>query len=262
MPNYALTRGETRLAGFHRLIGVASFTTALCLMLTSVTALHWFAGTIGIPAGWRLLAAIAIEVLAACLAASATTARRGDGRVDWSAWAGFAFFLSLAAAANVLHVLAYIDVSQAPEVLGATGYILVACLFAAACPLGSTWGIHRFGWLRSHSADAGWVDDTPVPVPTVEAPEQPPAAPEPAPAVVATQPDPQAVEVDWWAVAERVYPTLAAQGEVTAEKLRAACAAEHPDATPKSAATFRRYRARLEEAATESDENTPRVHAV
>jgi len=151
-----LTRGEIGLGQFHRLIGYASFGAGMCLMLASFTALYWFAGVIGLPVIARLAVAVAIEVMAASLASSATTAYREGGKVDWSAWLGFAFFITIAAYANIMHVVVYIDVDQAPVWFPQKTFIIAACIFAAACPLGGTWGVHRFGWLRAHGADAQW----------------------------------------------------------------------------------------------------------
>lgn len=156
----ALTRGELRLAGFHQVIGYSSALAALCLMGASITALFWFAGVIGLPLAARVLVALAIEVMAVSLAASATTAYRDGGKVDWSAWVGFGFFISIAAFANVLHALTFLDESAAPGWLSPTSFAVAACVFAAACPLGGTWGVHRFGWLRAHGADAQWGADT------------------------------------------------------------------------------------------------------
>lgn len=151
-------RGEIGLAKFHRMLGVASFGAAMCLMGASFTALFWFAGVIGLPTAARFAVAVAIEVMAATTAASATTAYKEDGKVSLSAWAGFAFFIGLAAYANVLHVVIFVDESVAPDWFGRTQFVVAACVFAAACPLGGTWGVHRFGWLRAHGADAHWTD--------------------------------------------------------------------------------------------------------
>lgn len=155
----SLTRGEIGLAGFHRIIGYSSAVAALCLMGASITALYWFAGVIGLPTPAQVLVALAIEVMAASLAASATTAFRDGGRVDFTAWVGFAFFITIAAFANIMHVVTFIDTSVAPEWFGKGEFIVAACIFAAACPLGGTWGVHRFGWLRAHGADAEWSED-------------------------------------------------------------------------------------------------------
>lgn len=157
---HAPTRGERGLASFHRMVAYASFGAAMCLIGASVTALYWFAGVIGLPTPARILVALAIEVMAASLAASATTAYKEGGKVDISAWVGFAFFIGVSAYANVLHVIVYVDTTLAPAWFGTTAFITAACIFAAACPLGGTWGIHRFGWLRAHGADAHWVEDT------------------------------------------------------------------------------------------------------
>jgi len=151
-----LTQGEIGLGQFHRLIGYASFAAGMCLMLASVTALYWFAGVIGLHPIARVAVALAVEVLAASLASSATTAYREGGKVDVSAWIGFAFFITIAAYANIMHVIVYIDVDQAPVWFPQKTFIIAACIFAAACPLGGTWGVHRFGWLRAHGADAQW----------------------------------------------------------------------------------------------------------
>lgn len=151
-------RGELGLAKFHRLVGYSSFAAALMLMMASVTALYWFAGVIGLPWYACVAVALAIEVMAATQASSATTARRENGKVDPSAWAGFAFFIAIAAFANIMHVLTFIDVSNVPPWFPKGAFIAASCVFAAACPLGGTWGVHRFGWLRAHGADAQWTD--------------------------------------------------------------------------------------------------------
>lgn len=185
----ALTRGELRLAGFHQIIGYSSALAALCLMGASITALYWFAGVIGLPLAARVLVSLAIEVMAVSLAASATTAYRDGGKVDWSAWAGFGFFISIAAFANVLHALTFLDEAAAPTWLSDGAFVLAACLFAAACPLGGTWGVHRFGWLRAHGADAQWGADSGQRVevePTPRAPRAPRAERAPQTARAAT----------------------------------------------------------------------------
>jgi hypothetical protein len=203
-------RGEIGLAKFHRLIGYASAGAALCLMGASITALYWFAGVIGMPVPARVLVALAIEVMAASLAASATTAYRDGGRIDWSAWVGFTFFITVAAFANIMHVIVKIDTSIAPAWFPVRDFVITACVFAAACPLGGSWGVHRFGWLRAHGADAEWTDTDegvivqprravatpaarparkaePVAAPTARV-EQPPAAPPaPAPAAITNE---------------------------------------------------------------------------
>lgn len=142
------------LARFHRGLGYAAFAAGMCLAASSVAALFWFAGVIGLPLPARVGVSIAIEVMAATLAASATTARRASGAVDWTAWVGFAFFIVIAAYANVMHVVAYVDVGQSPPWFPRGLFVAAACVFAAACPFGGTWGVHRFGWLRAHTAGA------------------------------------------------------------------------------------------------------------
>lgn len=156
-------RGEVGLAKFHHLIGYASFLAGIALMLASFTALYWFAGVIGLPTIARLAVAGAIEVMAASLASSATTARRETGKVDLSAWIGFAFFVSIAAYANIMHVIVALTGDKPIPGLPAgfvitPEFVLAACVFAAACPFGGTFGVHRFGWLRAHGADAEWTD--------------------------------------------------------------------------------------------------------
>lgn len=192
-------RGEIGLATFHHGIGISSFLAGIVLMLVSFTALHWFGGVIGLPEIARIGVAIAFEVLAAGLASSATTARRESGETDTSAWIAFGAVVSVNAFANVMHVIVFLVHAKPgtpaadlpPELRGSTWFIAAACVFAAICALGGTLGVHRFGWLRAHGADADWTDTAegvvvqqparkPAPKPAARVEERPARRPEPA----------------------------------------------------------------------------------
>lgn len=178
-------RGEIGLAQFHRMVGGASFVAAICLMLASVTALYWFASVIGLPPAACVLVAFAFELMAAMQAASATTAKRANGKPDLTAWVAYGFFISVTAFANIMHAITFLNHTYgagakpltepgSADLLGKlftnsgasipdgwgsnTAFIVAACFFAAACAFGGSFGVHRFGWLRGNGADADWVD--------------------------------------------------------------------------------------------------------
>jgi hypothetical protein len=175
--------GEIGLAKFHRIVGGAAGIAALCMMLASVTALYWFGGVIGLPPAACVLVAISFEVMAASQAASATTAKNADGKPDRTAWVAYGFFVSVTAFANIIHAITFLkhtygkDAPPLPPAptgdvfaklftnAGATlpdgwgdntAFIVAACVFAAACAFGGSFGVHRFGWLRGNGADAEW----------------------------------------------------------------------------------------------------------
>lgn len=209
-----ITIGERRAKKWNDNQQRAVFYASLGLMLASITSIRWACHIIGFPTAAAWLVAGAFELLVAIIGDAASSTRRTNddgskGGYYGSLWAIFAFMLMLAMTANVGHAVftmgeaftagdmpAFLTEYQA-EVMG------LGAAFAAAVPLGGTFGFHVSGFLRKYGAGADWVDENgtkqaaadldeprgrrrkaPVPAPT-RAAAQPPR-----PTVRATVPNP------------------------------------------------------------------------
>lgn len=165
-----ITIGERRAKKWNDNQQRAVFYASLGLMLASITSIRWACHIIGFPTAAAWLVAGAFELLVAIIGDAASSTRRTNedgskGGYYGSLWAIFTFMLMLAMTANVGHAVftmgeaftagempAFLTNYQA-EVMG------LGAAFAAAVPLGGTFGFHVSGFLRKYGAGADWVDE-------------------------------------------------------------------------------------------------------
>jgi hypothetical protein len=210
-----ITIGERRAKKWNDNQQRAVFYASLGLMLASITSIRWACHIIGFPTAAAWLVAGAFELLVAIIGDAASSTRRTNddgskGGYYGSLWAIFTFMLMLAMTANVGHAVftmgeaftagdmpAFLTNYQA-QVMG------LGAAFAAAVPLGGTFGFHVSGFLRKYGAGADWVDEDGTKQSTAtpseprgrrrKAPAPAPAAAQtPRPTVRATVPDPAPV---------------------------------------------------------------------
>ncbi|WP_329317141.1 hypothetical protein OG723_44255 (plasmid) [Streptomyces sp. NBC_01278] len=167
----AVTIGERRAKRWNDNQQRAVFYASLGLMLASITSIKWACTIIGFPVYAAWLVAGSFELLVAIIgdAASSTRQRNEDGTTGGyygSLWAIFAFMLLLAMTANVGHAVFTMGDAFAagamPQFLEnyQREVMTLGAAFAAAVPLGGTFGFHVSGFLRKYGAGADWVDDS------------------------------------------------------------------------------------------------------
>lgn len=207
-----VTIGERRAKKWNDNQQRAVFYASLGLMLASITSIRWACSIIGFPSAAAWLVAVSFELLVAIIGDAASSTRRTNrdgskGGYYSSLWAIFTFMLLLAMTANVGH--AVFTMGEAftaggmPEFLtDYQGEVMgLGAAFAAAVPLGGTFGFHVSGFLRKYGAGADWIDDAGTKQSTAAVPPPrgrrrktpaliPAAEQTPRPAVRATVPDP------------------------------------------------------------------------
>ncbi|MER7497123.1 hypothetical protein ABT033_31560 [Streptomyces pharetrae] len=211
--NPIVTIGERRAKKWNDNQQRAVFYASLGLMLASITSIRWACTIIGFPTAAAWLVAVSFELLVAIIGDAASSTRRPNedgskGGYYGSLWAIFTFMLLLAMTANVGHAVFTMGeaftVGSMPEFLtDYQGEVMgLGAAFAAAVPLGGTFGFHVSGFLRKYGAGADWVDENGTKQ-TTAAVDEPrsrrrktsvpahAAAQAPRPAVRATVPDPE-----------------------------------------------------------------------
>ncbi|MFE1289610.1 hypothetical protein [Streptomyces sp. NPDC058751] len=165
-----VTIGERKAKKWNDNQQRAVFYASLGLMLASITSIRWACTIIGFPTAAAWLVAVSFELLVAIIGDAASSTRRTNndgskGGYYGSLWAIFTFMLLLAMTANVGHAVftmgeAFTDggmpvflTDYQSEVMG------LGAAFAAAVPLGGTFGFHVSGFLRKYGAGADWVDE-------------------------------------------------------------------------------------------------------
>ncbi|MYX26734.1 hypothetical protein GTY75_08635 [Streptomyces sp. SID8381] len=177
-----VTIGERRAKKWNDNQQRAVFYASLGLMLASITSIRWACALIGFPAPAAWLVAVAFELLVAIIGDAASSTRRTNddgskGGYYGSLWAIFTFMLLLAMTANVGH--AVFTMGEAFTAGGMPAFLMdyqgevmgLGSAFAAAVPLGGTFGFHVSGFLRKYGAGADWVDENGAKQTTVSAPE-------------------------------------------------------------------------------------------
>jgi hypothetical protein len=207
-----ITIGERRAKTWNDNQQRAVFYASLGLMLASITSIQWACSIIGFPTAAAWLVAVSFELLVAIIGDAASSTRRTNkdgskGGYYGSLWAIFTFMLLLAMTANVGHAVFTMGeaftAGNMPEFLtDYQGEVMgLGAAFAAAVPLGGTFGFHVSGFLRKYGAGADWIDEngTKPPVTTEDEPRgrrrkapvpSPAAARTPRPTVKATVPNP------------------------------------------------------------------------
>uniref|UniRef100_UPI003F496EF7 hypothetical protein n=1 Tax=Streptomyces sp. CA-136453 TaxID=3240050 RepID=UPI003F496EF7 len=166
-----VTIGERRAKKWNDNQQRAVFYASLGLMLASITSIKWACTLIGFPTAAAWLVAVSFELLVAIIGDAASSNRRPNqdgtkGGYYGSLWAIFGFMLLLAMTANVGHAVFVMgdafDSGRMPLFLA--GYqsevMLAGAAFAAAVPLGGTFGFHVSGFLRKYGAGSDWVDES------------------------------------------------------------------------------------------------------
>ncbi|WP_167163026.1 hypothetical protein [Streptomyces sp. MBT27] len=165
-----VTIGERRAKAWNDNQQRAVFYASLGLMLASITSISWACTLIGFPKAAAWLVAVSFELLVAIIGDAASSNRRPNqdgtkGGYYGSLWAIFAFMLLLAMTANVGHAVFVMgdafDSGRMPPFLAhyQTEVMLAGAAFAAAVPLGGTFGFHVSGFLRKYGAGSDWVDE-------------------------------------------------------------------------------------------------------
>ncbi|WNZ14996.1 hypothetical protein [Streptomyces sp. 11x1] len=207
-----VTIGERRAKKWNDNQQRAVFYASLGLMLASITSIRWACTIIGFPTAAAWLVAVSFELLVAIIGDAASSTRRTNddgskGGYYGSLWAIFTFMLMLAMTANVGHAVftmgeAFTDGGMPEFLTDYQGEVMgLGAAFAAAVPLGGTFGFHVSGFLRKYGAGADWVDEDGTKQTTAVQDEPrgrrrkaavpaPAAAQTPRPTVRATVPDP------------------------------------------------------------------------
>lgn len=165
-----VTIGERRAKKWNDNQQRAVFYASLGLMLASITSIQWACTIIGFPRAAAWLVAVSFELLVAIIGDAASSTRRTNedgskGGYYGSLWAIFTFMLLLAMTANVGHAVFTMGeaftVGDMPEFLtDYQGEVMgLGAAFAAAVPLGGTFGFHVSGFLRKYGAGADWIDE-------------------------------------------------------------------------------------------------------
>lgn len=165
-----VTIGERRAKKWNDNQQRAVFYASLGLMLASITSISWACTLIGFPRAAAWLVAVSFELLVAIIGDAASSNRRPNqdgtkGGYYGSLWAIFAFMLLLAMTANVGHAVFVMgdafDSGRMPPFLAGyqTEVMLAGAAFAAAVPLGGTFGFHVSGFLRKYGAGSDWVNE-------------------------------------------------------------------------------------------------------
>ncbi|MFF4276243.1 hypothetical protein [Streptomyces sp. NPDC001536] len=165
-----VTIGERRAKKWNDNQQRALFYASLGLMLASITSIQWACSIIGFPTAAAWLVAVSFELLVAIIGDAASSTRRTNkdgskGGYYGSLWAIFTFMLLLAMTANVGHAVFTMGeaftAGNMPEFLtDYQGEVMgLGAAFAAAVPLGGTFGFHVSGFLRKYGAGADWIDE-------------------------------------------------------------------------------------------------------
>ncbi|MFG3132893.1 hypothetical protein ACGFZU_34995 [Streptomyces tendae] len=207
-----VTIGERRAKKWNDNQQRAVFYASLGLMLASITSIRWACSIIGFPAPAAWLVAVSFELLVAIIGDAASSTRRTNrdgskGGYYGSLWAIFTFMLLLAMTANVGHAVftmgeAFTAGGMPVFLTDYQGEVMgLGAAFAAAVPLGGTFGFHVSGFLRKYGAGADWIDEAGTKQSTAAVPQPrrrrrkasalaPAAAQVQRPTVRATVPDP------------------------------------------------------------------------